>query len=194
MTEKVDNGETFIQSHLDPKMVTGRYSRGLVNEFVQYVEKRTANIFPILDEFAVLECTPNSRKTNTKPAAPFKGAILAGLWHKHYSQASFIPKNLQNHWKANDFVERIKLILKNEEFLTKQKAGEIAHAFVLDGYRERNQSHEITGEWIVFARQDEVNYYLTLGTHLEGDEAIWRRVAACSGEFPELRICREPRV
>jgi hypothetical protein len=32
-----------------------------------------------------------------------------------------------------------------------KKAGALSHAFVLDGYRERGESREMTGEWIVYA-------------------------------------------
>jgi hypothetical protein len=60
----------------------------------------------------------------------------------------------------------------------------------MDGYRERSQSGEITGEWIIFARQNDVNYYLTLGSHTEGDEAIRQRVLDCCAEFPNLLICQ----
>jgi hypothetical protein len=186
--EEPNSGAGYIRGNLDLKMVTGRYSAGLVSELAQHVENRTANIFPILDEIAVLEGALNSRPTNTKPAACFNGPVLAGLWHKHYFQASYIPKNILNHWRANEFVERIKSVFGIDTALTKQKVGQIAHAFVLDAYRERSQSYDMTGEWIVFARQDGMNYYLTLGTHLEGDEAIRKRVMACCGEFPELLV------
>jgi len=50
-----------------------------------------------------------------------------------------------------------------------------------------------TGEWIVFAKQDDEAYYLTLGAHTEDDEAIWRRCKACASEFPGLRIIQEDR-
>ena len=42
-----------------------------------------------------------------------------------------------------------------------------------------------TGEWIIYARLDSTNYYLTLGVHGD-DEAISRRVRNCLNEFPEL--------
>lgn len=63
----------------------------------------------------------------------------------------------------------------------------IAHAFVMDGYYDRSGAEELTGEWIVYAKHDERNYYLTLGRHGE-DEAIMTRVGACREEFPELEV------
>jgi hypothetical protein len=57
---------------------------------------------------------------------------------------------------------------------------------------ERANDGRLTGEWIVFAKQDGVNYYLTLGVH-QDDEAIWRRCKACAAEFPDLRIIQKNR-
>ena len=38
----------------------------------------------------------------------------------------------------------------------------------------------VTGEWIIFHKHNGLNYYLTLGSHLEDDAAIFARVAlAC---------------
>jgi len=190
MANNASDGAASIREWLDLKMVTGRYSGGLVSELVHHMEHRTAHVFSILDEIGDLEGSPNSRGRNTKPAGPFKGALLAGLWHKHYFQASFLPKNIETYWKSGEFPDRIKAILGDLKHLTQQKAGQIAHAYVMDGYRERSQSGEITGEWIIFARQNDVNYYLTLGSHTEGDEAIRQRVLACCAEFPNLLICQ----
>lgn len=187
MDEVTPEGIASIREWLDLKVVTGRYSSGLARELAVCVEYRRKNIFQILDEIGALEKAPNSRSTNTKPATPLTGRLLAGLWHKHYSQAAFIPINILNHWEANDFQERIIAAVKDHD-LSGKSAGLIAHEFVIGGYQERSQSGKMTGEWIVFARQDEVNYYLTLGTHLEGDEAIQKRVLACQDEFPGLRI------
>ena len=68
----------------------------------------------------------------------------------------------------------------------------------VEGYLQRGNERDLTGEWIVFAKQDGVNYYLTLGTHKKedgerDDEAIWRRCKACATEFPGLRIIQEDR-
>ena len=47
---------------------------------------------------------------------------------------------------------------------------------------------DCTGEWIVFAEVDDVKYDLTLGTHTEGDAAVFERVKACAVEFPEIMV------
>lgn len=65
--------------------------------------------------------------------------------------------------------------------------GALIHEFVIGGYRERSESRRLTGQWIVFARPDDVNIYLTLGTHGD-DAAILQRVLGCANEFPELDL------
>ena len=195
MTEEPTDGAAYIRGQLDLKMVTGRYSSELVTELMRCVEHRSASIFPILDEIGGLEGAPYTRSTRTKPAAPFGRPRLSGLWHKHYFQAAFIPKNVLNHWKgrktskSEGFFDRAKEIMQDQAIPYEKKAGALSHAFVLDGYRERGESREMRGEWIVYARHQDVNYYLNLGIHGD-DEAIRNRVLACCHEFPQLDICR----
>jgi hypothetical protein len=62
----------------------------------------------------------------------------------------------------------------------------IAHKVVVGGYDHRARDGELTGEWIVYTCADGQNYYLTLGIHTEGDEAIQVRVIRACEEFPEL--------
>jgi hypothetical protein len=97
-------------------------------------------------------------------------------------------RNLELHWTP----DRLKCLIKDRfggrEFFAEQAVRDFSEAFV-QGYLQR----KLTGEWVVFANQDGVNYYLTLGTHKKEDEAIWRRCKACAAEFPDLRIIQEDR-
>jgi hypothetical protein len=174
-------------------MVTGRYSSGLVHEFDRHVKNRTANIFQILGEIAALEGAPMARPSRTKPASQFKGKFLNGLWHKHYTQARFIAANLMLHWKPNKLRRLIKESYGGRPFFDEQAAKELSHRFVQDGYLERSGRKQMTGEWIIFAKQDDKAYYLTLANHTEEDETIWHRCKACASEFPELYIIQENR-
>jgi hypothetical protein len=63
---------------------------------------------------------------------------------------------------------------------------------VMKGYSDRARNSKLTGEWIIFAKHDDRNYYLTLGVHGD-DAAIWDRCRSCADEFPELAILREDR-
>jgi hypothetical protein len=179
-------------SYLDRAMVTGRYSAGLVQEFDRHVENRTANVFPIFAEIGSLEGAKSSRPSQTKPAAHFTGKWLNGLWHKHYAQAQFMQKNLDLHWKTPNRLTRMLIDAYRVQMTSiEERAKDLAHRLVSDAYIERATEAKLTGEWIVYACQDDVAYYLTLGNHTEGDEAIWRRCQACAAEFPSLRILQE---
>jgi hypothetical protein len=57
----------------------------------------------------------------------------------------------------------------------------------MDGYKERSGAQALTGEWIVYAKHNGRNYYLTLGAHGD-DQRILQRVRACCDEFPKLGL------
>ena len=148
-------------------MVTGRYSSLLVGQLMRCVEDGLANIFPILDEIGGLEGARLTRTTRTKEPTQFTKTILDGLWHKHYVQARFIPRNVQNHWRSNNFENRIAAVIGDPTIRDDLKISAITQAFVQDGYAERAAAQRLTGEWIVYASQQGVNHYLTLGNHNE---------------------------
>lgn len=180
----------YIKGQLDLHIGSGFYSRILVEQLRFHVENRTAHIFAIMDEIAYLENKPLRRISRTKPPTQFTGDILRGLWHKHYTQAAFIEKNIQNHWRQNDLDELANSIMDNNTIPLDKRIGQLAHRIVIDGYKERSDQKKMTGEWIIYARQDECNYYLTLGHHDE-DAAILERVLLCEGEFPALKFFKE---
>ena len=175
-------------------MVTGRYSSSLVTEFDVLVETRSANVFQIFEEIAALEGSPIARgASHTKRAMPFNGSWLNGLWHKHYPQARFIPKNVMNYWRKPGRFQSLVQKAANEAQTQGQFIKRLYYDVVMGGYLGRSDNAELTGEWVVFAKQDGINYYLTLGAHQEDDEVIWRRCKMCETEFPELRILQENR-
>ena len=52
---------------------------------------------------------------------------------------------------------------------------------------ERGSREKITGEWIVFAKENEGNYYLGIWPHKAGDENISSSIkATCVPNFPFL--------
>ena len=177
-----------MRAWLDLKMVTGRYSAGLVDQMVYLVENRELNTFAILDEIGHLEGAPQSRPTRTKAAAPYKGPVLAGLWHKHFFNARFLVKNVMNHWTEDSLLALIESILADDAIPDEAKAGAIAHQVVKGGFEDRAAAGKMTGEWIIYVPRDKRNYYLTLAGHAEADEAILQRVHACQGEFPDIGL------
>ena len=180
---------TYIRENLDLNLVNGRYASGLVSELTEMYDGRTDNVFAIFDEIAGLEGHPIARPSLTKPPSRFAKSPLQGLWHKHYHQSAFIPTNVVNHWRANGFADHLKETAAKIPIADDKMMGFLLHEFVISGYRDRSQARRLTGEWIIYARQDDRNTYLTLGIHGD-DHAIYERVQACANEFPDLELMR----
>jgi hypothetical protein len=175
------NAENSGADQLDAVMITGHYSTLLASELDSHIRNRSLHSHLITDEIAALEGGP--RRSQTKRPAPLRGKWLKGLRHKHFFQPGYIGKNLENHWTE----ERLREALRKQ-----MSIGEAVHRYVLGGHAARAGASRLTGEWIVFAKQDGISYYLTLGRHGD-DEAIWRRCKACAPEFPQVRILQEDR-
>lgn len=188
MEQDISRGTTdYIRENLDLQLMAGRYSTVLVQELAELFECRSGNVFAILDEIAALEGAPGARPSLTKPPTMFVRSPLAGLWHKHYHQASFLHHNVWNHWRANDFAVHAAKTIGKAAIPEDKLMGALVHEFVVAGYRERSESRRLTGQWIVYARRGDMNTYLTLGIHGD-DTAIYQRVLACANEFPELDL------
>jgi len=154
----------------------------LVNELVNHLINRTYNVHSILDEIGRLEGT-DSRPSNTKPAKPFKYPPLKALWGKHHFQAKFIPENIANYWSSKNNKGQLSTLIST---LKENTINKFVHEYVLGGYKARNEEHKITGEWIVFAKFDGRNFYLTLASHNEGEDNVYERVRKSAVELPEL--------
>jgi hypothetical protein len=153
------------------------------------------NTYAILDEIKNIEGL--SSRTMTKPASPFDRPPLKGLWHKHHFQASFLLQNIGNHWKINR-KKQLKLsamiseCIKEEELgnFSDELAAKLSYKFVHEAYASRASENNITGEWIIFAKHNNKNYYLTLSSHTKGkveDEKLYRKILKnCSEQYPFL--------
>jgi hypothetical protein len=117
---------------------------------------------------------------------------------KHWFQASFLVTNLLNETeKRGEMLIRkhLNAVFGRDgwvgELMTEKLAGELAHAMVdgalshRSGRVARKQSR-LTGEWIVFAKANGRNIYLTLAGHDETNEAVFSRCSSAPKEFPEL--------
>lgn len=171
-----------------------RYSGALTADI--YVHERFAGIEPwvIVQEVVALETGRSVR--GTKPESPFKGELLRGLWHKHYTCARFVARNMINQLgrgKSNRIIAEV-LNLESPTIITDVMINELARRLTVEQIEEREQFGELTGEWIVFAKHAGRNYYLCLATHNSGDKAIFDRiVSACLPQFPFLsEIVRLP--
>lgn len=135
----------------------------------------------VMDEVRFLE--GKGKKTATKPATRFTKPPLEGLWHKHFFVSYFLVRNLcnylgveQGHQKnlkriIDDVIENSK-----SEYFTEEMSAQIAHRVSIEAFQERAGADRLTGEWIVFGKQDGKNCYLSVASHDEGDDVIFNRI------------------
>ncbi|MFH0022804.1 hypothetical protein ACFZAC_14515 [Pseudomonas fluorescens] len=166
---------------------------------LNYSLLRRLNKFSVLDEISLLEKTPSSRPTGTKPAEKFRGPILGRFWHKHYYDAKHIPQNVVNKWFA-DYAMKEGLLKKklHEILLTDDDdndiekyritiANRISHSIVYGGIESRKRRGALTGEWLIYYVYNGLNYYLDLADHeeLNDQQKLYDRLSnECAWEFP----------
>lgn len=157
-----------------------RFSDTLVEQLAIHIETRTLNVFSIYDVVALLEGKPN-RAYPTKKEDKFKYPPLKGLWKKHVFQASYMLKNLL---LCRD-TDPVKLSISTTGDINENIDFAIADYLVNQSFYKRASKSALTGEWLVFAKHNEKNYYLTLGEHGH-DDIVRLNVDKCVDEFPFL--------
>lgn len=176
------------------RIAPGRFSTCLsVQLFCQSVFDPKLSVSHVIAEIKALECT--DRKSATKPAAVFNRLPLKGLWHKHYIQngISSMAMNLRhamNKFGLPEFEQKVKALETSGEdrYLEASDIDEIVYEAVLGNYERRCEASQMTGEWVVYAIHEGQNYYLCLGTHNSGDDALRRQIdMICVPEFPFLK-------
>lgn len=129
----------------------------------------------------------------TKREEQFRHPPLQRFWHKHYSAPRHLLKNVDIRWNLTAGGNRALLPMLHD---VAEKYGEDAdrwqgvalHRLVFDGYKDRAE-RGLTGDWIIFAKHAEKNYYLDLATHEEGHDPqqLYERLRQGSAwEFPFL--------
>lgn len=172
---KLRNAVADIREWLNLKLKTGRCSFGFIVELALHQISRSYSVYAIYDEIEALE-GGIGRTSVTKPAGPFRGKILEGLWHKHHFQTTFIYRNLMLETTRPGALRKILAPHFGRDI--SEVAGQLAHALTMEAYQHRASGSRMTGEWIVFEREPGGHYYLTLGQHDEPDEGLRKRVEA----------------
>jgi len=172
---KLNEALTQIRLWLDIKRRNGRYAHGFLAELAINSANRLLHIHAIYDEIGKLEGMDTMPSMTKKPRR--MRPPLRGLWHKHYFQAGFMPRNLRDECEQMDRDGRWQAMFAPHygkyvhEFID-----QISRQIINEAYERRARDRRITGEFIVYERQpDGSNYYLTLGKHSEWD-AIRARV------------------
>jgi hypothetical protein len=169
------------------KAAPGRYSWLLVLQTLLHTQTHGIDPTMIVEEIKALEGKPS--RIRTKPASEFKNEPLKGLWHKHFFSARFIAHNIKNQLSGGRLKTLISEVFNpaKSPVVTAQMINELSHRVVSESFEAREQEGKLTGEWIVFAKHDGKNYYLTISTHNTGDEVIYEQIkSVCFPQFPFL--------
>jgi hypothetical protein len=125
-----------------------------------------------------------------KPATEFTRHPLKGLWHKHYFTARFLPANISLALRKDGLKDTIESILDPVKYpvITPEAIEELAHAVVSLPVEKRDADGKITGEWIIFAKHEGKNYYLSMAIHTTADQVIYDNIMKYSAKtFPDLK-------
>jgi hypothetical protein len=169
-------------------IVPGRYSKLFAFKLWLYVHIEGIEIPFIIEELKTLEGLPGEAVA-TKPATLFARPPLKGLWHKHFFSARLVGHNIATHMLGKRLEETVRRIFDpaRSPTVTREMIEELAHAVSHGALEERDNQGKLTGEWIVFAKHQGQNYYLTLATHLTEDQQTFDEITSMAyPEFPFL--------
>jgi len=164
------------------QIAPGRYSKLFVFKLILYVHFEGVEGHFILDQLRALEGLPNNAPA-TKTATMFARDPLKGLWHQHFFSARFLAHNMLNQIGGDKLMPIVERIFDPEksQTVTREMINELANVTTIDAIRQREAEGKLTGEWIVFAKHQGQNYYLTLAVHPEdkaGDMALYEELKA----------------
>lgn len=151
------------------------------------------NPFAVLDEIDYLEGI--TKASRTKSEAQFKKSPLFPLWHKHFFSAQHLIKNVGIRWNLpnggnRDLDKMINDVAGKYGEDPTAWPGYLTHQLVVGGFTDRAE-RGLTGDWLIYAKYENRNYYLDLATHEEGvaDQAntLFKKLKNGSqSEFPFL--------
>lgn len=189
------NGETkridsqirteFVKRYRLDELIPNRYSEVLIVDLIVNAELNQVDPNLIIDEIRSLESLDEN--SYTKNATQFRRPPLCPLWHKHYFSSHFIGHNLYNEFNKN-FKNMWDDAMGEEGSLIEQKhLDKLVHNLVEGAIEKRSEEKQITGEWLIFSRQNSGNVYLCVATHTTGDDNIYKKIEyCCEHQFPSL--------
>jgi hypothetical protein len=172
------------------RLAPGRLSWVFVTKI--YVIARLNGLDPafIVDQVRALEGEGSHR--GMKPATQFKHPPLAGLYHQHFFAPQFLAQNMLVQLGKKGIDRFVHEAFVEGDFPTEDKIADLARKLTFDQYEARYEQQKLTGEWIVFAKHEGKNYYLTVSRHTdpkkpEEDQALFREIEYyCYRQFPFL--------
>lgn len=185
--------EDFAKNSIDfIGLDLSRISSLLIAQIERNQISRKLDTYQIMAEVKYLENLINHSETVKEEK--FKHLPLRGLYKKHFMNARYLINNINAYYgtkfNGNSRLDECIQSMFDEtttKYLDESFAGKLAHQLVFKAIEERAE-RGLTGEWIVFQKYRDKNYYLTLATHDEDDEEIFKRVNyVLEKEFPFLK-------
>lgn len=172
-----------------------RVSTLLMVQLASARKSRSFDTFSVTDVIGFLE---GLRLTKiVKDPEKFKYPPLDCFWKVHFTGPVFLERNLANELGIFNRKNK-KLRLLCERVIEQEKRdpspdgwqGRLAHTLTIEAYEARAARKEMTGEWIIFGRHKDQNYYLCIAQHSsskETDQEIFDAIKRnCEQEFPFL--------
>lgn len=158
-------------------LVKGRYSALLLSQLFTAYHKHTFDPLKVVWQIRSLE--GQTIHTGLKPATQFNHPPLQGLWHQHFLIDGISSMALNLHRGINKFglpwlEQEVAAITASGEdrYLTEADIKQIVHDAVISNFERLNEAKALTGEWLIFAKYENQNYYLAIGAHKSGDEFL----------------------
>ena len=167
------------------RIAKDRYSSLFVVNLMLLESINGVDPLQVIYEIKTLEGLGQSLQT--KQEAKFKGIHLNGLWHKHFlpDLPSVLAHNITNHLGKNGTQKLVEKVFDpKSQIVTHDMIKELAHNLVVGSMEERAAQNKLTGEWIVYAKENNANYYLGIWRHDAGDEKIAETIkSTCVPQF-----------
>jgi hypothetical protein len=180
--------EEFAADYNVESVAPGRISLLFKADLLMHSELN--GIDPTTVLYSIRDLESGEITKSTKPATQFTREPLRGFWHKHFFSAHFVPQNIALHLQKRKLHEVVERVLDPVKYpvITKEAIAELTSELIEGSLEQRNADGKLTGEWIIFAKHDEQNYYLCMALHESGDDVSLRRMESiCFQEFPFLQ-------
>ncbi|MFQ2271035.1 hypothetical protein [Aeromonas enteropelogenes] len=170
-----------------------RISSLLFSQLTDAIKNRKFSSFAVTDLMQAIDGVNHRHVVENR----FKHPPLQGFYKSHFITPAFIMKNIINEWGLNfenskKFDKLCKKIISEEERNPSKYGwqGRFAHEFVIEGYKNRANKNNLTGEWLIYSKYKGMNIFLCLASHsstAKDDFFIYEMMRYfCAKEFPFL--------
>jgi|SRR5690625_1742953 len=165
--------EEFIDAiNLEGTVPINRVSSFLILQMRYYISSKKKMQISPTNILAAINELENGIPSGTKKDTPFTGKYLKGFFHKHifWANKTVLLTNIKNEFKNHNIYD----------VFTRHSSNELLENVI----SKREAEHRLTGEWLIYARHNDENYYLCLASHNCGDKNIRDRIKEkCANEF-----------